>query len=277
MNRTLKSSARYSPLVRPRTIGILFLFSFLTLVTGGVYSQAGQAVPSENDPNLGPLSKYEDAVAAPSDPSAQERRAARDRRYYVNTSGWSEEDKRTRLVPKETKQLTSMSLPLSGGRYEQALPVGQCDSIVVGVIADAHAYFPAQHNVVYSEFKVQVQQVLKGTQSISVGNVIDAERHGGRILMPSGQIVVDGTFGHTLPQTAGRYLLFLRQEPEAQDFLIVTGYELRNGKVFPMDGNEANHPLPQFETYRGMTESEFLSKITSEIAHPSDIASGAQR
>ena len=65
----------------------------------------------------------------------------------------------------------------------------------------------------------------------------------------------------------GRYVLFLKSNGEGQDFSIVTGYELRDGTVFPLDGaRSANGAQLPFDVYRGTNEINFLTSVRDAVA-----------
>lgn len=164
-----------------------------------------------------------------------------------------------------------LELPLSHGPAESALPVAQSDSIVLGRITDSKAYLSNDRTNIYSEFSVIIEEVLKANPSISVtpGAIITSERRGGAVRFRSGKVLRLGAVGKNAPQVAKRYVLFLTYSEEGQAFPIITGYELRAGKVFPLDGLfEEKGRIPQFEAYRaykGTDETLFLNNLRSLI------------
>jgi hypothetical protein len=66
-----------------------------------------------------------------------------------------------------------------------------------------------------------------------------------------------------LPQIGRRYLLFLKYDPNAQDYGLMTGYQLEESQVYRLDerkfevGNHQRleHPLRE----EGKSENEFLA------------------
>jgi len=73
-----------------------------------------------------------------------------------------------------------------------------------------------------------------------------------------------------MPHQGRKYLLFLKRNAERQNYTILTGYELRSGKVYPIDGTVAavgNKKWP-FDSYQGADQSRLLSDLHKEIANP---------
>jgi hypothetical protein len=150
-----------------------------------------------------------------------------------------------------------------------ALPVNLSDAIVIGNITDAKAYLSSDKSGVYTEFTVQLEEILKNTTpSLKIGSPFSAQRVGGRVRFPSGIVQRYGVSSLGMPRHNGRYALFLKRIVDSDAFMIVTAYELRAGEVYPLDG--VNVPkgaseLPQFALYKGMDETEFLTRLRTAI------------
>jgi hypothetical protein len=154
-----------------------------------------------------------------------------------------------------------------------ALPAAQSDLVVLGTITDDKAYLSPDKTGVYSEFGVKVEAVLKSDARAPVtpGNVITATREGGGVRFPSGRTQYYRIHRQGLPRAGGRYLLFLKENQDAQDFTIITGYALSGGEVLPLDGGGAKERagrLP-FAAYEGVDESTFLDDVRKAISCPS--------
>ena len=72
-----------------------------------------------------------------------------------------------------------------------------------------------------------------------------------------------------MPVVGQRYVFFLERNPEQYSYSILTAYELRSGKIRPMDGKDA--PGGQNSTwggdaYRGTDELQFLRDVENAIA-----------
>lgn len=142
------------------------------------------------------------------------------------------------------------------------LPSGQSDVVLIGKTLDANAYLSADKNGVYSEFTVQVEDVLKNAAAsqLSPGDRITAERQGGRVSYPSGRVGWFRIRGQSMPTVNSRYVFFLKQvDPDS--FSIITGYELRDDRVYALDSGAS-----QFTVYDGSPESSFLQLVREAIA-----------
>jgi len=145
-----------------------------------------------------------------------------------------------------------------------AFPLNQSSVVVMGEIADAKAYLSEDRKQVYSEFVVNIQSVFKNDsgQVVSANSSVVVERFGGRALLPSGKVAVVAVDNQNMPRVGVKYVLFLTGGKQDESFTILTGYELRNGKVFPLDHVSPNHPMAQ---YKGQDEATFLSELLSLV------------
>lgn len=145
-----------------------------------------------------------------------------------------------------------------------ALPVSKSTAVIIGQVTDAQAHFSEDETRVYSEFTVRVEEVLKNDET-PLGDSITVERSGGRVRFPSGKVMVSSTSHQDMPQVGKRYVLFLFHEFVGdEDLTILTGYELRNGIVFPLDKPGKGHPIL---AYKGDSESSLLNDLTSALAN----------
>jgi hypothetical protein len=153
-----------------------------------------------------------------------------------------------------------------------ALPVKMSAAVIIGEVTDAQAHLSDDQTSIYSEFVIQIHQVLKNDNkaSLSQGNSVLVERSGGRVRFPSGKVVVSAINHQDLPRIGKRYLLFLTHEgPDArdyEDFRILTGYELRDGQVFPLDKPGSGHPIT---AYKGASEMLLLNELAIALADTS--------
>jgi hypothetical protein len=163
--------------------------------------------------------------------------------------------------PEELYELTPSHAP-----FRTALPVLESDAVIIGEVVSSEAYLSNDRTSVYSEFTFQVADLLKNTsgQDIIIGSSLTAERSGGGVRFESGKVLRRGRLHETMPVVGQRYVLFLERDDEAGSFSIITGYELRDGRVFPLDGvnlPEAGSKLPQFAAYEGVQDAAFLNEI----------------
>lgn len=150
-----------------------------------------------------------------------------------------------------------------------ALPVVRSATVVVGQVENAAAFLSNDKTGTYSEFVVRIEQVLKNDSVTPVfqGGLVTAERNGGRVRFPSGRLITYGNRGQGMPKIGQRYVFFL--ERNAEQYTILTAYELQAGKVRPLDGKNApggeNSEWPG-NGYQGTDESSFLIEISRTIA-----------
>lgn len=158
---------------------------------------------------------------------------------------------------------------------EPALPVAQSDAIVIGEVSEAEAFLSTDRTSIYSEFTVNVGEVFKDTSLVTLtsGSSITTVRGGGAVRFPSGRVVRRGFNGKPLPRKGRRYVFFLKRNNEGQDFSIITAYELRGGRVFPLDGlYTTGQVVPQLaahQEFKGVDEATFLATVREAIAQVS--------
>jgi hypothetical protein len=149
-----------------------------------------------------------------------------------------------------------------------ALPVEQSSAIVIGKITNTAAHLSEDKKEIYSEFSVQVEKIFKDTtSSINLTDVVSANREGGTVRFASGRIHKYRIHKKGMPQKGMRYVLFLKQNADSSDYLIITGYKLSNGKVTPLDGEDSQDPRAAlvFAKYRGAEESSLLKELRKAL------------
>jgi hypothetical protein len=163
---------------------------------------------------------------------------------------------------------------------EPALPAAQSDAIVVGEVTNAEAFLSEDKTAIYSEFTVLIGEVLKGCSPAPpvFGSSIIAERGGGKVRLPSGKVIENLFRGKPMPGIGRRYVFFLKYNEEGQDFSIITGYELRRGRVIPLDGLlEDGTPVKQLaahQQYNGVDEIAFLNQVRQAINASTNVLEG---
>ncbi|MGB9181763.1 MAG: hypothetical protein WCB68_21210 [Pyrinomonadaceae bacterium] len=146
------------------------------------------------------------------------------------------------------------------------LPVAESDAVVIGVACKATAHLTEDETGLYSEFTIRIDEILKtdGQASLSTGDSIIADRLGGRVRYPTGEMGQFSIGGFGMPREGKRYVLFLKRGGEDEDYQIVTGYELRQGRVYPLDRSSSNET--NFDIYANSDEASFLNKIRATAA-----------
>lgn len=154
-----------------------------------------------------------------------------------------------------------------------ALPVDVSDAIVIGEVTNAQAYLSPDKTGVYTEYTIRVDEVLKQSSAapIVTGGFVDAQREGGRVRFPSGRVQSYITHYQGVPVVGRRYVLFLKRNQQADVFTLLTGYEQRDGHVYPLDGVDlplGATEIPQFAAYKGVDEATFSNDLRSALTHP---------
>lgn len=155
---------------------------------------------------------------------------------------------------------------------EPALPAAQSDLVVIGEVMNGQAYLSEDKVTVFSGFTIRVNSILKKPESLplSTGDLLEATRAGGGVQFPSGKIARYGQHGKPLPRTGRQYLFFLREnKDESQDYSILTAYELRDGRIYPLDGinqlGNVEPPYAAYQKYSGTDEASFLHDVRDAI------------
>jgi hypothetical protein len=203
-----------------------------------------------NDENKMPRAVY--SAQLPTEPEERAIRVARSGRY----------DKRFTVPFDETSpDTTGRSSINEWYLYISALPAAESDLVVIGEVTSASGYLSNDRTGAYSEFTVQINDALKddGRQS---GKSVIAVREGADVQLPSGRIIRYEIVYQGMPRMARKYVLFLKHNEQGNDFTILTGYELHENRVFPLDQPES------FASYKKYSESAFLNAVREAIAQP---------
>lgn len=194
------------------------------------------------------------SVSEPADPAKKAKSKARDKRYNK----------------KEQIPISEYATNIVGFNHCQvglpALPVAQSRVVLIGRVKDAQAHLSSNKESVYSEFTVQLNEVLKkdSGEVVAPDALVTATRDGGRVRLPSGKIALQHIAAQGMPRVGQEYVFFLTRDDEEQDFHIVTAYELRGNDVMPVDF-PGDHPINQ---YIGADKASFLSALRTAVASP---------
>jgi hypothetical protein len=107
-----------------------------------------------------------------------------------------------------------------------------------------------------------IHEVLKNPEKLKVGNLVEAEREGGRVQFSSGRVHLYMVSEQDMPRVGGRYLLFLTETDSESVFEILTGYELRESSVYALDD------LPKSRSYETNTTTNFLNELRAKLPKP---------
>ena len=160
-------------------------------------------------------------------------------------------------------------LPITGAWWAglSPLPIEQSDAVVLGIVSGSEAHLSDDNTGIYSEYSFVVSEILKDSSKTIIPGQLTVNRLGGAVRFKSGKVQRYEIAGQGAPQIGAQYVLFLRKTADG-DFLILTGYELSNGRVKPLDGEGENDPrkaLP-FSKYRNVEQLSFLKELRA-VAH----------
>lgn len=192
--------------------------------------------------------------------SERERRKRVSQRY--DNQGW---------VQKNPHPETSMI----GRHTEEAppaiLPTAESEVVVIGTVAKVTTHLSNDKTGVYSEYKVKVDQVLKGSDT--TGNeqstFIKIDRAGGLVRYPHGQTVLYLDSDKGLPVVGNQYLLFLKSPTENENYAVLTLYELQETATKPLDSGR------RVDDIKRMGKSTFVRIVKDKLSRQvSDDTSG---
>ena len=154
-----------------------------------------------------------------------------------------------------------------------AIPITKSDLIISGKVTKATAFLSNDKTGIYSEFEVEVEKIIKNNEKspISVGKAVQVERVGGQVRFPSSQVVKYVTYGQGLPQEEENYIFFLSYDAQRQSYRILTGYEIRGGRIYALDGRNAvggGEVKFSMDEFNGYEESIFIDKINKSLSNP---------
>jgi hypothetical protein len=261
---------------RSRNILLLILaaLSAATLLTTKSLITKGQRPPSPQttketlNERIGRLPITDFIVQEPADPEMRRLRRARNKRNNLSAG-----PEVKRAVLNDAMEPVLLHLTWSDQPDEPAIPASKSDAIVTGTVKEVNAYISTDRTTVYSEITLNIEEVLKRDPRYSLvsGLTLSAERPGGAVRFPSGKILRRGDLGRNIPEAGRRYLLFLRYNEDGEDFSIVTGYQLLDNRVLPLDGTAdlegGGHgpPFGAYEQYRNAEVSTFLNNVRALI------------
>jgi hypothetical protein len=238
-----------------RIITVLGLVVLVTMtISFGSITSYSQQDNSKNQYTNGLeyLKKYPVAdYDAPEPPNAAERkeRKEKNKRY----------DKKSFVIVNPRPEFI-MSTIYDAEPVPSAIPFSQSKLVIVGEILNAKALMSNDKSGVYSEYAVQIQTVLKEDKErkLHLGQSIFVDRMGGGVRYSNGQTIHYLNSWQDLPESAGRYLLFLKNDDgKNPNYRIITAYRLKNDKVSALD-----YPR-DFRKFDEMNESDFIKLVLS--------------
>lgn len=148
--------------------------------------------------------------------------------------------------------------------HVKAIPTAQSDSVVVGEVLSAEAHLSNNKAGVYTEFTVRVIEAMKvgSSRPTAPAGLIEVDRLGGFVRYRNGHKRLYNVEGQNMPEVGRRYVLFLTADEKSPNYRLLTGYELRGGRVAPLDDSRS------MNAYEGVDETTFLNTVRDDAARP---------
>lgn len=237
-------------------VGVIAAGFAATFMTSNSKSQ-NKPAQSKQDEEIPIVDIY---APEPDNPATKELQKSRGRKYDTGTP----------LEDFLEPESDLLDLPSAHVSPEPSLPIDQSELVAIGTITDSKAFLSNDRTDVYSEFTIQIEEVLLNRSPLTLisGSKITGERQGGRIRFSSGNILLRGISGRGFPTKQGKYILFLKWNEGGQDFLITTGYKIQRGAIEPLDGNEKDLNLPiykNFDSLKNMDAKTLIRRVRSAI------------
>ncbi|MBA3240318.1 MAG: hypothetical protein H0T60_03740 [Acidobacteria bacterium] len=150
-----------------------------------------------------------------------------------------------------------------------ALPADKSAAVVIGEVRNAEAFLADDRTGIYSEFTISISEVLKNDAANPLADSVVVERTGGAVKFPNGRTRAFRLSGMGFPRVGRQYVFFLGRNSGGGDYSILTGYEMRGGKVLPLDGQGKKL---RFNEYSGADAEAFLREVRVAVSRSSQPA-----
>lgn len=229
-----------------------------SVATLNAQKQSGSSTPSQNSVSQNERKQLEQDARFPlvdfetsesNDIEQRAKRKLKSKRYNKSS-----------LVSKEAPSyINETALDSQWHEGIPALPITESDAVVIGHVLSATAHLSEDATGIYSEFNLQIDEVMKSNIGITSGNVVSVERTGGIVRYPNGHKILYRIIGMNMPAPNKKYLLFLNSTEQSENYQILTAYELTKNGVSALDTPE------QFAIYNGTSEANFLEVLRASI------------
>lgn len=258
-------------------IGLLLLV--VTIVTSTtitiIHSQQKQSSTSkkQNDIYVGKLPVVDYADLSSPDLKEKPERVERGKNHNIK---FNREIDAKRFMIVE-KMESSYGFYPEDAPVEPAIPAALSDAIVVGKVSNAQAFLSENKTSIYSEFDVNISEVLKNNSSKSLNDdsKITISRGGGAVRFPSGKVIERLFAPKPMPSVERNYIFFLKYNNEGEYYPIITAYEILDGQIIPLDGKGINGKIPEqlaaHQSYKGTSETDFLNLVQFAIRTAQDL------
>jgi hypothetical protein len=154
----------------------LAVSSFIILNVNGRIDSGNQGRQQDIDTNQFPTAEF---GVTSSDPNERARWQTKSKKYN------------NKHAPRISESSDVIFLIEDWDTRLPAFPVARSAAVVTGEIREVRAYLSEDGTNIYSEFSIQVDEILKNDplNTVITGGTLIAERRGGRVRFPSGKIV----------------------------------------------------------------------------------------
>lgn len=156
------------------------------------------------------------------------------------------------------------------GRFDETpppsiIPITESDLVIVGKVVNVTAHLSNDKLGVYSEFTIQIRQILKNdaSQKVEREDSVTADRAGGFVRYPNGQKVLYRLSERALPKVGNEYVFFLTNDKQSPNYEILTLYELKESGVTQLDSGRS------FDDFKNASKQNFIEMIHKKISEAS--------
>ncbi|MFN0277737.1 MAG: hypothetical protein ACKVRN_03950 [Pyrinomonadaceae bacterium] len=238
--------------------GLLLVLTTLTVTIGTSDSRSQENVNTGPTP---PNSSFQEEVkkyaladydaALPDNPQIREERRRKSQRY----------DSQNLVMRNPGPNRSGVE------RYDEVppppvFPVSESTFIVTGKIERADAFLSNDKLGVYTEFTIRIHEMLKKpfSSKLGVGDTIIADRAGGAVRYSTGQQLLYRYAERDLPLLDSSVILFLTCGTQSPNCEILTGYEVSDQKVSPLDFRDS-----RLDEFQEVTKASFVESIRNKI------------
>ena len=154
---------------------------------------------------------------------------------------------------------------LAGTRLRPELPIRESEFVITGEITGAHSHLSPAKSIVYTEFTVRVNEVVKG--NLQPKQTITILRRGGRIMQKSGE-VIDQAASRVSLHTGTQYLLFLLFHQATEAHCAYKAFGISEGHITKLAGAPVQQSAPRKSGVEGRAVSEVLAELRVERDAP---------